>query len=302
MTAGPAPTLSVVVIVRNPDETPDKVLQALQQQRSGSDVEVILVDGRPGPVPLRDAQYTDLKIIEAPGRNMPHLKAIGFEAAQGDTVAFLEPKGVPDKGWLEALFGAIRDKPDAAIGGSVLFSGHTRAINQAAFLFEYGGFSPEELWAGTTTDLSGNNMAVPRKQFADICGDILRREGLNKPFCQQRLVENGVEIAMAPEMRINLETDHRVRGFLGSRFQYARCFGGTRIKEAPLSRKIAYLAGSVLVPFLVVARRLNGARRTKGVPLTLPVAGMTVLICLTWAAGEIAGYWFGRGAACSRLY
>lgn len=302
VTAGHEPKLSVVVIVRSPDETPDKVLQELRHQSTDSDVELILVEGRPAVARAGSEQFSDLKIIEAPDRNMPHLKAIGFDASQGATVAFLEPKGVPATGWLDALRRAIREKPDAAIGGSVIFSGHPRAINQAAFLFEYGGFSPEELRAGTATDLAGNNMAVPRKLFAEICRDILQREGLNKPFCQNLLVENGVEIAMAPDMRINLQTDHRARGFLASRFQYARCFGGTRIREAPVSRKIAYRLGSVLVPLVVLVRRLQGARSAKDVPLTFSVTCMTMAICLTWSAGEVVGYWLGRGQACSRLY
>lgn len=302
MTAGQEPKLSVVVIVRSPDETPDKVLQELQRQSTGSNVEIILVDGRPGVSRARNARFSDLKTIEAPDRNMPRLKAIGFDSAQGDTVAFLEPKGVPAKGWLDALHRAIRDEPAAAIGGSVVFSGHPRAINRAAFLFEYGGFSPAELRAGAATDLAGNNMAVPRKLFAEICGDILRREGLNKPFCQRMLVDNGVEIAMAADMRINLETDHRTRGFLASRFQYARCFGGTRIREAPFGRKIMYRLGSALVPLMVLVRRLDGARSTKDVPLTFSVTCMTTVICLTWSAGEVLGYWFGRGQSCSKLY
>ena len=307
---GVEPVLSVVLIVRHPEETPDAVLAALASEMAGmaesltdrAATEIILVDGRPeapeprGPLPVR---FTRLR---RPGLNMPRLKAEGVAAAQGRSVAFLEPKAVPVQGWLRAALAALAAHPGAALGGAVT-AGPGGAADRAAYAFEYSAFSLAALARGTGTDLPGNNMVLPLAALRDLCGDLLEVEGLNKPFCQARLTGGGVALVMVPEMAVRIATHYRLGALLASRFRYARCFGGTRVALADRRQRWLYRLGAPLVPVLLLRRHLGAALRAAGPdrPGTRALAALSAL-CLAWSAGEAAGSWAGPGRACDTLY
>ncbi len=297
-----APVISIVLIVRDPNDAPDTVLDALSEQEAIEKTEIIIVDGRPGGA--APSGYTNLTTIyrAAQGENMPRLKARGAHLARGDIVAFLEPKAVPAPGWISAILAAQDKGTLCAVGGSVKFDGASDAINRAAFIFEYGAFSPHKLRSGATHDLPGNNMAIPRERLLTLCNDILDSEGLNKPFCQQRLMDGGVPIVMAPDMTITLKSNHRFWAFLESRFNYARCYGGTRIRFASKRRRAVLRVGAPAIPAILMLRHFSQMQKTEPGLLNFTAAIALAVVCLTWGAGELSGYWFGAGSACKRLY
>jgi hypothetical protein len=204
--------------------------------------------------------------------------------------------------WVGVVLAACRDNPENAIGGAVVFGGARTVADQAAFIFEYGAFSPDQLRSGRTRDLPGNNMAMPKAKLLDLCSDILEREGLNKPFCQQRLIEGNVSLSMNPAMLVAVTTKHRVRSLLTSRFNYARCFGGTRIVLASPSQRLFYRLGAPAIPFMLLARHLRAMHRADVGPRLRGVSLALAALCFAWAAGETAGYWLGRRSSCRCLY
>ncbi len=297
------PDLSIVLIVRDPDESPDAVLTALAWQCTNSAVEVILVDGRPAAMrPPISTDALPVHYVQLRSANMPYLKAYGVELAKGRAVAFLECKGIPDAGWLKAALSAVERNDNVAVGGTVLFAGENSAIDRAAFLFEYGGFSPATLRAGRAFELPGNNMIFPRRMFLDLCGAILKNHGLNKPFCQQRFLEGGGRLKMNAELTIRLSTAYDVKKFLVRRFHYARCFGGIRYNQATTKRKIMFRVGSPAVPVIILARHLFRQQEKEEPRRTISVIAMLTTICIAWSAGEVTGYWFGQGNSCKYLY
>ena len=295
--AAPGPQLSIVVIVRHPAEAPDAVLAALAAEPEIAEVEVLLIDGRPGAAapPDRPGYATLLR----PGLNMPKLKAVGVMAARGRSVAFLEPKAVPLPGWIGAARAALGRHPGAALSGSVTAK-PGGAADRAAHIFEYAAFRPGVFAGGAARDLSGNNMILPADALRRHCGDILAAEGLNKPFCQKRLQENGIELVMVPELRVRMYTNYRLGALLASRYRYARCFGGTRAALATAARRRRYQIGAPVVPALLITRHLRAACRD-GWP-GLGTLGALVALCLAWSAGEAVGSWAGPGRACDALF
>jgi hypothetical protein len=291
--------LSVVLIVRDPKDDPERVLAALTGQARRAEAEVLLLEGRPNPRPCTGAGRPD-RIIAAPGANMPRLKATGAEAARGEIVAFLEPKAAPEPGWLATVLDAFAARREQALGGPVLLAGPRRPADLAAYAFEYAAFAPARVAAGATRDLPGANMALPRAWLLDHCGDILARDGLNKPFCQERLRAAGLPIVLDPGMRVRLVTAHRLPRLLVSRFRYARCFGGTRIARAGPRRRLLYRLGAPAVPLLLLLRHLPELVQSEG-PRPGAMAALAAL-CLAWAAGEATGSWLGRGRACEALF
>lgn len=297
-----APALSVVLIARRPEEPPDAVLDALLAQPGAEGIEVILADGRPGAGAAPGAGRPGVTTLSAPGLNMPRLKALGAEAARGGAVAFLEPKAVPAPGWLAAALRGVAAHPGAALAGAVAFGGDGSAADQAAFVFEYASFSPEALAAGRTRDLPGNDMVLPREALWRLCGDVLRAEGLNKPFVQARLLAGGVPLVPWPALLVRMRTHHRTGPLLASRFRYARCFGGTRAAWASPRRRWAYRLGAPAVPLLLLARHLRAAREAGVGPHRPGALATLAALCLAWSAGEALGSWAGPGAACEALH
>jgi len=295
----PVPDLSIVLIVRHPQETPDAVLAALAAEPGIETVEVIVVDGRPGATGPATAGPLQVGTLLRATGNMPRLKAEGAAWALGASLAFLEPKAIPVGGWLAAARAALARHPGAALGGAVSLAGGG-AADRAAYLFEYGAFPPEIVAQGTTTDLPGNNMILPAKALRRVCADILGEEGLNKPFCQERLRAGGTAIIMVPGMQVGMVTCHRLPALLASRYRYARCFGGTRAALAGRSQRWRYRLGAPAVPVLLLARHLARAMRGRRPGL----ATLTALsaLCLAWSVGEALGSWAGPGRSCERLY
>ena len=233
---------------------------------------------------------------------MPRLKAIGARRCTGDAVAFFEPKGVPAPGWLKQARAGLRAHPGSMLSGSVGFDGLPTAANHAAFVFEYGVFTPQQLREGAVADLSGNNMILPRAALLSECGDILDSAGLNKPFCQMRLLRAGLPIHMMPEMRVVMQTRHRAWPLLRSRFHYARCFGGTRIRETAARRRWMYRVGAPVVPFLLIRRHLRTLRRSDLAESGPGTVALLVALCISWALGEAVGSYHGPSRSCDRLY
>lgn len=299
--AGP-PELSIVLIVRHPDETPDAVLAALANETVGTSVETILVDGRPDTPSLKGPLPSRLVRLERPRMNMPRLKAEGAGAASGPCVAFLEPKGVPVQGWLRAALGATAAHPGAAIGGAVTAGLDGGAADRATYFFEYSAFSLSALATGKTSDLPGNNMVLPLDLLRDRCRDILAAEGLNKPFCQARLTGGGVAIVMVPGMEVQMRTRYRLGSLLVSRLRYGRCFGGTRAALAAPSKRWLYRLAAPLVPALLLRRHLGTAMRAGPDRPDAGTLAALAALCLAWSAGEAAGSWAGPGAACDALF
>ena len=295
-----APDVAVILILRDPGDRPEAVLAALADQPEAAGFAVILVDGRPdGPRFAAPAGVIHLRASEL---NMPQLKARAIAATNATALAFLEPKAPPAPGWAAALIGARTAAPEAALGGTVRFAGRGTAADQAAFIFEYADFSAARLESGRTRDLPGNNMVLPRAALLAHCGDILAREGLNKPFCQARLLAAGVPLLLVPGMAVAMTTSHQLSGLLSSRMRYARCFGGTRVALAAPGQRWRYRLGAPLVPVLVLVKRMAAAGRAETGPRRPGTLPALALLCLAWAAGEIAGCWRGAGRACEKLY
>lgn len=294
------PDIAVILILRAPGDTPEAVLAALAAQPEAAGFAVILVDGRPEAP--RGAAPAGVIHLRAPGLNMPRLKARGIAATEAGTLAFLEPKAVPAPGWAAALIEARSAAPQAVIGGTVRFGGRATAADQAAFIFEYADFSAAQLQSGRSRDLPGNNMVLPRAALLAHCGDILAREGLNKPFCQARLLAAGLPLHPAPGMAVSMTTAHGLPGLLSSRMRYARCFGGTRVALAGPGQRWRYRLGAPLVPVLVLVKRLGAVGRAETGPRRPGTLPALALLCLAWAMGEIAGSWRGAGHACEKLY
>lgn len=301
--AGPSPRVSVVVAARTPPPTTDRALDSLAAQSRAGDIEVLVADGSAEGVLAETARrYPCATHVAVPGGNLPVLKGAAIRAARGEFVAVLDPSDVAEPDWIDQILAGFQDAGVSALGGSVLLDGPRRAGNVAAYLFEYGAFSPPLPAGETAGDLPGNNVAYRRRVLTAACGDVLDSEGFNKPFVHERIRERGGRLVIRPQMRVRHVTNHSFVAFGVRRFHYGRCFGSVRARRAPAARRLLYRVFAPAVAPLLIARLLRRSWDHPANRRLLPRAGLALCgVCVFWGAGEWLGYWCGPGRSCHEL-
>ncbi|MEE8526092.1 MAG: glycosyltransferase [Thermoanaerobaculia bacterium] len=307
------PRLSVVVFLRQVPETISETLSSLARQELFENTEVILADGSPeGAGEALRESFPWVRLLSlTPGKTsrrspsgaMPFLKGEAIRAARAEVVAILDPLDAAEPGWIRELLDGLADESVAAVGGAVILDGPATAANRAAYLFEYGAFNPPIEAGCTDGDLPGNNVAYRRRLLVEDCGDILDREGFNKPFVHQRIRERQGKLVLRAGMRVRHLSRHRFLPFAVRRFHYGRCFGAVRWRRSPFRQRLLYGLGAPAVPaWLMVRHLLRSFRHPVNRRYLLHAAPALLGICLFWGLGEWIGYWFGAGRSCERLY
>jgi hypothetical protein len=303
-----APHLSVVIAVREVPGVLAETLQALERQEQFDRTEVILSDGSSGGIdPETLDRFEWLEYLRLPGRTLPILKGEALQAAQAPILAILDPYDEPEAGWVGEILAAMG--PDGsgsdavAVGGAVLRDGSDNPGNRAAYLFEYGAFSPPVSGGPTGGDLPGNNVAYRRESILGDCADLLGEEGFNKPLFHDEIRRRGGTLFIHPRMRVRHRTTYQLKPFAVRRFHYGRCFGATRFRRSRMSRRWLYRIFALTVPPLLVFRHLARTLRHPSNRRLLPSSGLALIgICLSWGLGEAIGYWLGPGRSCSKFF
>lgn len=298
--ADAAPDISVVVPSVNGWGDLEGCLSALTAQQNGVRVEVLVAD-RVGPE-VRDAvraRFPRVRLLEAPrDTSIPRLRAMAFAAARAPVVGVIEDHVLVPPDWSRRMLEAHRDGAQA-VGGAVTNAATERFVDVAAFLCEYGHcLVPPP--AGPASWLAGNNVTY-RRELLERFGPVIAREAWENAL-HDALRDGGVPLVSRPEIVVGHKKHFTITEYAGQRFLYSRSYAGARVRDAGPARRAAYgLAAFLLPPILL--RRIVGNIRRSGRPTrellgALPLLGFWVL---AWAAGEVAGYWFGAGDALQKV-
>jgi len=125
------PRTTVVVPVRNNEDTIAPVLQALTNQ-DYKNYEVIVVDGSSTDQTRDIATRYPVKILIEEGRGPNHARNLGVQNASGEIVAFIDGDCKPDKEWLKALVENFTS-PEVGCGGGTI-----AVWNEKSYLARYG--------------------------------------------------------------------------------------------------------------------------------------------------------------------
>ena len=295
------PELSVVIPSVNGYGDLDGVLRALETGQQAR-LEIVVVDRLGEHVRhfLR-RDHPQVTVLAVPGdTTIPQMRAAGIRRAGAPAVAVTEDHVIVPPGWARAMLDALEREGAEAVGGPVDNAATDSRIDWAAFLCEYSSTLPP-LPAGPAEWLPGNNVIYRTETLRrhDAVLDQNRWEGA----LHDAIRAGGGRLVMCPEIVVGHKMHYSFGLYASQRYLYSRSYAGALARNMPPLRRAAMGAAAlVLLPPLMFWRTIRrvrgrdrfGAELAPSLPLLVP-------FCLSWGAGEAAGYWFGPGRALEKV-
>jgi len=296
--AEPQPELSVVVPSVNGWSDLEGCLTALAAQ-DGARVEVLVAD-RIGPALRKPLQqrFPEARLLEADrGTTIPALRRQAFGAARAAVVGVIEDHVIVPRDWAQRML-AEHARGAEVVGGAIDNAATGSLVDWSAFLCEYSHcLQPPR---GASTWLPGNNITYRRallERFASVIAADQWEHVLH-----DALRAAGVTLESHPEIVAGHKKHYTIGEYVTQRYLYSRSWAGAQFGGLPLARRLVRGAASAVLPPLLLWRvvsRVWRSGRYRGA-----LVGSLPLLCVyvvSWAAGEVAGCWFGPGDALSRV-
>lgn len=292
--------LSVVIAAWNGSAALHRCIRSLQNDRDLRPTELIAVTNfelEEGRAP-EDDRFCFRHIAMPSGTPVPFLRSTGVLASQGEIVALTEDNCEFAPNWHSELMKAHASPSRAVIGGSVDQAGTGSALDWAVYFYDYSRFAPDGSMRPVET-LSGVNVSYKREVIRQI--EPVLTNGLIEPFTHAEIINRGFGLYFAPAVLVFHNKRHQGSETVAKCYHLARGYAAERALKLPNFRKVAFVARSPLLPFLLLARAARSAcgRFSRFVQF---VRSLPWLICLTasWSAGELFGYIGGPGQSASK--
>jgi len=295
-----APALSIILAGYDLDET--RVVRSLfRSQTVAARLELVLVL----PQPLDEGTMPDLFDGLWGGQVLPlefcsrgDANAAGVRAARAPVVVLAEDHCYPDADWAEALL-EDHQGPWAVVGPQVRNANPATRTSQADFVIGYGPWSTLEA-AGEASFLPGHNSSYERDLLL-ACGDQLELMLSGETILHWKLLERGHRLLLSRRAVVRHLNFSQPAVFRRAQFLNGRLFAAVRAVRWGMARRMAYVLGSPLIPW-VRAWRLRACLGGAGNESTPWGALPTLLLGLYIdAAGQALGYAAGSGEAVGKL-
>jgi glycosyltransferase involved in cell wall biosynthesis len=295
--------LSIVIAAHNAAGVIETCLTALERQCPEPDVEVIVADSSTDETPnLIASRFPWVRLLHFDEPlTVPALRGRGIGIAGGDIIAILDPFSVAAEDWVARVLAAHRERPHAAIGGSVGLYRPASCSHAmwTLYLNEYGLFMPPTV-QGETWIVPGSNVAYKRAALFD--GARPRYPVFWKTFANWE-IERASPLWLEPAMRVDLNKPIPLGDYLRTRYYHGRCFAGLRVRQASTFVRVWRAFSTPLVPAVLLWRWTRGfwpkGRERRRFILTMPAQ---FVLFSVWAWGEALGYLRGSGKTCEQLF
>jgi hypothetical protein len=294
------PALSVVIPSVNGFGDLEGCLRALEAQRRDVDLEALVVDrlGEPLRRTVRE-RFPWATVLEVPaGTTIPEMRAVGFRAATAPVIGVIEDHVLVREGWAKQMLAALADGA-AVVGGPIENAATNTLMDWASFLCEYSHCVPP-LPDGKVDWLPGNNVVYARKVLDSHADVIAEHKWENR--LHDAIRDSGTALVCRPSIIADHKKHFTFGEYMSQRYLYSRSFAGARVRGAPLPKRLAYAAGSLILPpvlFLrTVSRIRSKGRHASELNRSLPLIALFVV---AWAVGEFVGYVAGAGDSLSRV-
>ena len=298
----PSPALSVV-IVTDALETIARTLGKLRAQTVADRIELVLVTDDPDRLDAGRAEleaFWGTQVIGV-GDIMPLAwsREPGIRAASAPVVALAESHSFHEPRWAEALLEAHRG-PWTAVGPAVTNANPAHAVSWANLFLDYGPWLEPEV-SREMTDLPGHNSSYKRSSLIGY-GPELRGLLEAETLLHADLRARGKRLWMESGARMSHLNVTRPSSWLRERIDAGRYFASLRAAGWSRPRRLAYAAGSPLIPVLRAIRTVPVWRRCRKHHRLPRGLGPALLVSLSASAfGEFLGYALGGGQTMMRL-
>lgn len=265
-------------------------------------MEVIVIERLGGEVRVALARdFPQVVVIEvATDTTIPQMRAIGHLRARAPAVAVIEDHVMVPPDWARRMLDALNEGTGHDVVAGAFENTATDTLTDwASFLCEYSGSLPP-LPSGPVAGIPGNN-TIYRKEVLD-----RYREALDANQWENHLHDlmraDGVELIMRPDIVVGHKMHYTFGLYMSQRFHYSRSFAANRVKGVPLPKRLAMGAAAFALPPILFKRTVDRIRskgkHSKELRRSLPMLSAFVV---SWAAGEVAGYWLGGGRSLSKV-
>ena len=298
-----SPALSVVLITPDNFETLRRTVGCLVRQTVREQIELVILAPASATIdvdaqlvaPLAGVQVVRLASLTPTGP----ARAAGIRAARAPVVAFGEEHCFPAPGWAQALIEAHRGAY-AAVGPAMHNANPETIVSWADLLIGYGP------WAAPIAKhepdyLPGHNSSYKRAVLLDY-GDRLDTLMEAETVLMWDLRAKGHKLLLDPAAA----SAHMNFGFWSSwlpvMFLNGRAFADTRASGWPLTKRLAFVAASPLIPVVRFTRTIAHARRLgRGASFLARVIPAMCVGLVADGIGQMAGYALGAGNAHARM-
>lgn len=222
-------SISVIIPTRNRARAVETCLDALAAQTlpAGSFEVIVVDDGSEAPLtldPKRWAAKFKLKLIPQQNTGPAGARNRGVTEARGEFLAFTDDDCLPTPTWLEKLVAALRENPEALVGGSTfnglkndLFAETSQLILE--MVYEHFNRDPANAYF-----FASNNIAVRRDRYLASGGfdaDFDSPAAEDREFCDRWRMQRR---PLLSESAARIEHRHaqRLRGFLRLHWRYGQ--------------------------------------------------------------------------------
>jgi hypothetical protein len=286
---GRAPRLSII-LATDTYETVRGVIERFRRQTARQDLELVVVTGCARDVAAVLAfreEFAALQIVEFASTDIAAARAQGIRSATAPIVFIAETHSYAHPTMAEALIGAFDDRW-AAVVPALGNANPKGVLSWAAFICDYG------IWvtrpAGEIPQAPPHNAAYRRSMLLELqdgLGPALALGGDLPGWMQARNYRTYFE----PAARIDHVNVTRFRDWADERFVSGMAIASNRLPHWSLARRLAYVAGSILIPAVLVWRVLPGLRQAARLT-RLPAATVPAIVAgaILRAAGEFCAY------------
>ncbi|MEO1295064.1 MAG: glycosyltransferase [Cyanobacteria bacterium J06636_16] len=234
-------SFSIVIPTYNRPERLKQCLQSLIRLDYPRDrFEVVIVDdGSRAPMaPIAESFATQLslRLIRQDNAGPANARNTGAAAAKGNYLVFTDDDCQPATNWLMALADAIKEFPDALVGGHTINALPDNLYSTTSQLLIDYIYSYYNQTRGEPTFFASNNFAVPRLKYQKLGGfdtSFPLAAGEDREFCD-RWLHYELPMHYAPDMQIYHSHTLTLKSFWRQHFNYGRgafCFHQIRAQR-----------------------------------------------------------------------
>ena len=289
-----APRISVILVTDH-YRTIRRVLDLLREQTALRDIELVLVlpsHARDPEVESTLSGFWNVRYVElASIHPIPHARAEGIRAASAPVIFLGETHSFPNRELAAALIAAHESDWDAVVP-ALCNANPESAWSWASFLMDYGTWH-ETRRAGRIGGGPTWNVAYRKSLLMEI-GDRLEGAMGHGDELAVWLQGRNARAYFEPRARLEHANVERFRDWMEQRFVLGILVAASRRKRWSRAKRLAYVAGSPLIP-AVILYRLRSTVSALLRERTLPMRAVPALVLgtIVRSAGEAVGYWRG---------